>query len=247
MTNQKPNPKEFYDSVMSGKLGENYEAARWKSSPLRVAQYAMTADALQAYTLPLLRTARTILEVGPGPGTWTKLLLGVNTEAQYTLVDISGEMLGQAREGLTGRTSVSFVESDFLAFESPQPFDFFFSSRAIEYMPDKRAAVEKVASLLTPGAHGVIITKMPKQFFNRLRGRKIADLHKGQIASRNLVHLLEQSGCIVEKVCIATATLPGFGSARANGLVYTLLKHIPLFFPFTLFAESYIVIFRKPL
>ena len=51
------------------------KTARWKGSPLYVAQYVKTADALKTYVLPALRAARTILEVGPAPGTWTKLLL----------------------------------------------------------------------------------------------------------------------------------------------------------------------------
>ena len=73
-------------------------------------------------------------------------------------------MLVQARDGLVDQANVTFVESNLLAFESSQTFDFFFSSRAIEYMSDKRVAIGKIASLLLPGAQGAIITKMPKPF-----------------------------------------------------------------------------------
>src|SRR3989344_7588832 len=152
MIDYKPNPKEFYDSVMPSKFGENYEATRWKKTPLLAAQYRMMTDVLNRLIIPNVRQVRRVLEVGPGPGTWTKFLLEANPVAQYTLVDISREMLTQAREALAGRANVAFIESDLLAFESSELFDFFFSSRAIEYLPDKHAAVQKIASLLMPGA-----------------------------------------------------------------------------------------------
>ena len=240
-------PKSFYNETISQKFGGDYETARWRANPFLTAQYQMMVDVLNRLIVPSIRKARSVLEVGPGPGTWTKLLLEVNSSAAYTLVDISSEMLAQARKGLTSHTNITFVESDLRMFESLQPFDFFFSSRAIEYMPDKSAAARKIASLLAPGAQGVIITKMPKPLFNQIRGRQIVALHTGQITPRDLARILERSGCIVEKVRVATATLPGFGSARANSLVFALLKRLPLFFPFTFFAESYLVTFRKPL
>ena len=242
-----PDPKKFYDDEMEDKLGDDYETARWKSSPLYAAQYAMTADALKTHVLPALRAARTILEVGPGPGTWTKLLLKANPVAQYTLVDISKKMLVQARDGLVDQANVTFVESNLLAFESPQTFDFFFSSRAIEYMSDKRATVEKIASLLVPGGRGALITKMPKPFFDRVRGRASRTLHSAQITPSVLARLMRKEGLIVEKIRIATATMPLIGRAASNELVYRLLKHFPPFFPFTIFAESYLITFRKQL
>lgn len=241
-----PDPKSFYNDTMPGKYGSDYESARWLANPLLSAQYRMMTDTLNRLVIPIARRAVRVLEVGPGPGTWTKLLLEANPGAEYAIVDISREMLAQTKERLAGRANVAFVESDFLAFESSQPFDFFFSSRAIEYMPDKRAAVRKIVSLLAPGAQGAIITKIPKPFFERLLGRTVSALHTGQIAPRDLTRLLTGSGLITERVRIATATLPGFGSASMNGWMYMLLKYFSLFFPLTLFAESYLITFRKP-
>lgn len=238
-------PKTFYNETMPQKLGGDYEVARWAVNPLLRAQYRMLADVVHRQVFPLVAPAARVLETGPGPGTWTKLLLEANPSAQYTLVDISHEMLSQAREGLSDRANITFVESDFLAYESPDPYDFFFSSRAIEYMPDKAAAARKIASLLAPGATGAVITKMPKAFFDRMRGR-ISVLHVGQIAPGDLVLLLERAGFIVERVRVATATFPGIGSAMLNSFVYRILKHVSLFFPLSLFAESYLVTFRKP-
>ena len=240
-------PKSFYNEAMPQKYGSDYEAGRWRATPLLAAQYDMLADMMRREVVPLVRGAKRVVEVGPGPGTWTKLLLEVNSDARYTLVDISEEMLAQARKGLAGHSNVVFVESDLLALESSQTFDFFFSSRSIEYMPDKHEACRKIASLLAPGAQGALVTKMPKPLFDRLRDRSTSALHKGQISPAQLSRLLSEAGVFVERARIATATVPGFGSAALNRLAYAALKRIPLFFPFTLFAESYLVTFRRPL
>jgi ubiquinone/menaquinone biosynthesis C-methylase UbiE len=242
-----PDPKGFYNNVMPGKLGLDYEHARWQATPLLSAQYSMMTDVLKRWVLPRMQNSRRVIEVGPGPGVWTKVLLGTNESAQYTLVDISSEMLSRAREALGNRPNVSYVESDFLALSSSEPFDFFFSSRAIEYMPDKKAVIEKIFSLLIPGAGGAVVTKMSKPFFDWLRGRAKRSFHSSQVKPHALRTLLEQQGFVVEEVRIATATAPLFGSAFFNKAMYALLRHVPLFFPCTLFAESYVVTFRKPL
>lgn len=240
-----PDPKSFYNHTMPGKVGEDYEHARWHATPLLFSQYRMMVDVLTRVIAPMARSAQHVLEVGPGPGTWTTFLLQANPQAKYDLVDISREMLSRASKNLADRSNVSFVESDLLALSSSRPFDFFFSSRAIEYMPDKNAIVQKIASLLVPGARGVIITKMPKPFFDWVCGRTSSSLHGAQVAPRVLVRLFRTHGFAVEKVRIATATVPRIGSASLNRAVYMLLKHIPLFFPFTIFAESYLITFRK--
>lgn len=240
-----PDPKSFYNHTMPDKVGEDYEHARWHANPILSSQYRMMVDVLRRAVTPTMLSAQHVLEIGPGPGTWTAFLLEANPHAAYELVDISREMLGRASKNLAHRQKVSFVESDLLALEPSQLFDFFFSSRAIEYMPDKRAAVQKIASLLVSDARGVIITKMPKPFFDRVRGRAVSPLHGAQIAPRVLARLLRENGFVVEKVRVATATVPLIGSALLNRFAYAFLKHIPLFFPLTLFAESYLITFRK--
>lgn len=240
-------PKTFYNRTVSSIPGNDYENLRWGANQLLAAQYRMMEDVLKRCIAPYVRRAQRVLEAGPGPGTWTRVLLKASPNAQYTLVDISSNMLAQAKKNLAPYENVSFVENDLLMFEPSRPFDFFFSSRAIEYMPDKQMAVRKIASLLTRGAHGVIITKMPKTFFNWMRGRVPRAFHSAQIDSHALTQLLRSEGLIIDDIRIATATVPLIGSATFNIFVYRLLKHIRLFFPFTLCAESYFIIFHKPL
>jgi ubiquinone/menaquinone biosynthesis C-methylase UbiE len=240
-----PDPKAFYDQAMPQKLGMDYEAARWKTNPLVAAQYDMLANVVRRLATPRVRSASRILEVGPGPGTWTKLLLESNPDASYTLVDISTEMLTQARTALAAHKNVSFTESDLAAYTNHESFDFFFSSRAIEYMPDKEGIARHIASLLRPGAEGVIITKMPKPFFERMRRADVSSLHAGQIGPGALTKYFHQAGLTVTEVRIATATVPGMRSVSLNRLAFSLLSRIPLIAPLRVFAESYAVTFRK--
>lgn len=246
MKDRRPNPKEFYDKVMPGKLGEDYERARWRATPLQSAQYEMTAQTIRQHILPVLTNATRILEIGPGPGTWTKILLEANPKAAFTLVDISATMLARAKAELAHNANVAFVESDLLNFSASEKFDGFFSSRAIEYMPDKAATSGTIAALLSSGAYGAIITKMPKPLFDHLRGRKSGVLHQSQIAPFALSKLLHSAGLRVKRVRMATATVPGVGSALLNRIAFQMLHRLPLVFPFTLFAESYCVVFEKP-
>lgn len=239
-----PDPKRFYDETMTAKLGADYERVRWASSPLLAAQYDMMVDLMERLAVPRVREAHRVLEAGPGPGTWTKLLLAANPEASYTLVDISEKMLAQARASLADAPAVSFVESDLARFVADEPFDFFFSSRAFEYMPDKAAIVGKLWNLLVPGGRGVIITKMPKPFFDFIRGRGGRALHSGQIAPSALARLLVHQGFDIEEIRMATATVPLAGSAALNRAAYRLFSRAPVV---PLFSESYAIAFRKPL
>lgn len=206
----------------------------------------MTAQTIHTHVLPILKNASDILEVGPGPGTWTKLLLSSNPNAAYTLVDISATMLARARSELVRNGNITFVENDILCFSADKKFNGFFSSRAIEYMPDKAAVAGTIAALLSRDAYGALITKTPKSLFNRLCGRNVSDLHGGQIAPRELTNLLRVAGLEVIGVYTATTTVPIIGSAFLNRILFRLIWRIPLFYPLTILTESYCVVFKKP-
>ncbi len=241
-----PEPQEFYNKVMPGKLGANYEEARWHSTALAEAQYRMTKAVIEDSIIPYLNPVRSLLEVGPGAATWTSVLLRAFPDAPFTLVDISSEMLRRARLALSERSSVTYVETDLARFAGKMQYDGFFSARAIEYMPDTAAAVCAISAALASSGKGALITKMPKPLFDRLRGRHGRAFHSGMVSPRALSKILTQEGLTVEEVGIATATVPGAGSAILNRVAFTILRHLPLVFPLTVFAESYYVTFRKP-
>lgn len=238
-------PKGFYDTRMLQKLGADYEHARWHSSPTQEAQYGMMRTLLDTRVAQYLKGAERILEIGPGPGTWTKRLMHALPRGSFTLLDISSEMLSRARATLGD--SAEFIEKDFSEYSAERAFDAFFSSRAIEYMPDKVRVVESIARLLAPKGRGVVITKMPKPLFDRVARRKLSNLHRGQIAPRELLAHLHKAGLRVDSVRIATATIPLLRSAFVNRVAFTLLSRLPFIVPFSFFAESYAVFFRKPL
>jgi SAM-dependent methyltransferase len=239
-------PKTFYNSAMPEKYGPEYEKGRWGATPLLQAQYHMMQEVMTRMVLPVAANCARITEVGPGPGTWSKRLLEAHPTASYTVVDISSEMLSQARQALSAYEQVTFIESDFAAYRPEQQSDFFFSSRAIEYMPDKKQMAESVARVLSPGGCGVIITKTPKPGLDRLKRRKLSALHQGQIPPRELARVLGEAGLIVDGCRIATATVPGMRSVMLNKLAFSALCRIPLFSPLVIFSESYLLRFHKP-
>ena len=100
------------------------------------------------------------LEIGPGPGTWTRVLFRNHQSAEFDLVDISEETRTQfTREMRAGRANVRYHTSDILQFETGGQHDFVFSSRALEYVEDKRQFAARIADLLVSGAEGCLITK----------------------------------------------------------------------------------------
>lgn len=238
-------PKSFYNNTMPEKQGQDYEHARWHATPLLEAQFAMMMKTLAKVAVPPVTRATSVLEVGPGPGTWTKILLAANPTARYVLLDISREMLDRARNTLAAHQNITYIEEDLASYVPGEKHDFFFSSRALEYMPDKQKVVSVVANALAPGGEGAIITKMPKEFFYKLRGRIVPEFHRGQIAPHALAQYLRASGLEVLGVRIATATVPGIRSAWLNQLVHSVLLSIPLVPLVSVFAESYAIHFRK--
>lgn len=199
---------------------------------------------LRRFVVPHAQGARRILEIGPGPGTWTKLLLEVNPDASYVLVDISREMLQRAREALGERANVTYVEGDFAQLQIEGTFDVIFSSRAIEYMQDKAVVAKKIAALLAPHGSAYVVTKTPKPFLDKLIGRKLAPLHQGQVAPRALKKVFRDAGLAVS-AHVATANVPAIDSPKLNAWMYHFLRFYPMTAPFTWFAESYLVTARK--
>lgn len=236
------NVKEFYNQAV-GSSPTTYEYSRWEKSAQKKASFRNTKWALERYVIPRFVKCKNILEVGPGPGTWTKLLLGVNPQARYNLVDISREMLAQAQHNLTGQSNVRFVESDILDFSSNEQYDGFFSSRIIEYVPDKAKAISIITQHLVPGAVGFISTKTP-QTDRPFRRHALTELHKNQIPAQELTALLIANGCTVKSIINVTSVFP----LVQSGWLDICLTRVSAWLPFSLtkwWSESYGIIFQK--
>jgi SAM-dependent methyltransferase len=239
--------KEFYNTVMPEKFGDDYEYTRWFKDSIRRAGYAQTKSAIERHVLSRegLEPTR-ILELGPGAGTWTRFLIERFPDTYIDLLDISSEMLARSRSTLGVNDKLNFIEADILKWTPEGTYDFFFSSRVLEYISDKRAFAKKVFESLAPGSNAFLITKMPHYERERFLGRKTSDFHHGQIAPVALKDTLHEAGFIDVDLFPVTVSVPLLRSAILNRLFGAILARWKLG-PFGMFfTESYCVLFRKP-
>lgn len=244
---EKEELRKHFNEVASGKEFESYEERRWSADPKRKVQEEATREFIVRYAMPLARTVSTITELGAGPGTWTKLLHEASPTARFLLLDIAGEMLTRAKSVLPSGVVVDTKEGDFGTIAlPPSATEFFFSSRAIEYVSPKDGAVRTIFNHLTSGGKGVLITKMPKPLMNQLSGRALSAIHKGQIAPEELARLLTAAGFIDVRLYPVTFSFPLLRSPHADRFLSSLFgksRLNPISAPF---AESYGATFRKP-
>lgn len=232
---------------MPRKFGDDYEYHRWFKDAIQQTGYAQTEAAITRHLLDdtVLHPAR-ILELGPGAGTWTKLLLKWFPQAGVTLLDISKEMLKRAQGAVGTNSHVELIESDILEWTPRATYDLFFSSRVLEYIDAKQKFCEIIFSALESQGKGFLITKMPHYARERLLGRAKSPLHQGQIAPRILSDMLTKAGFATVECFPVTMTVPLLHCHFANQLIGKLfagrrLRPLGMFF-----TESYCVIFKKP-
>lgn len=236
-----------FDTVATGNGGgKSYEEFRWKSDLRREAQREATAAFMRGKVVPDLGNAKYVVELGPGPGTWTRLIADALPDATFTLLDISPEMLARATEVFDRTNAVETRVGDFITVNLPEKADYFFSSRALEYVSDKHEAALRIACILSQNGRGTIITKMPKRIINRLMNRTPGPLHRGQIRPHELTHELAVAGLRIRGIYPVTFAIPFIHSASADRMAMRAFGLRPLSFFSSLFAESYAVAFEKP-
>ena len=238
--------KDKYNTLIKDKLKGDYEYDRWFKNELAKAGYEMTKKSIERQLLNRQELKYgSYFELGPGPGTWTRLFLEKNSSAAYTLVDISREMLKLAQEKLVNYVNVKYFEADFYDFKEEKKYDFFFSSRALEYLPDKEKAVKKIYALLNEDGRGAIITKNPRYYLYKLLNRKVPAMHKGQISPRKLEKIFKRTGLKEIKIYPVIMTVPLLKSEFLNRLAYKVLGNVKFNIISRLLAESYMVKFKK--
>ncbi len=240
------NIKKIYNQKIKEKYKKDYEYNRWFKNKIKKAGYDMTLRSIKYHLFRNTTPVNNYLELGPGAGTWTKLFIEKYSNADFDLVDISGEMLKLAKNNLDKyRANINYSEKDFLGFELNKKYDFFFSCRTLEYLPDKQLAVKKIAQLMQSGARGFIITKTPKYLRTKILGRKIPKLHQGQISPRKLKKLLKKSGIKDIRIYPATMSCPLLHSPKINRLLHKLFYKRRLNLISKFFSESYCIKFIK--
>ena len=186
--------RDFYNKTVKENYQNRYEEKRWFSDPEQKIFYKMTGLFISNFLKRSGIKFKNYLEVGPGPGTWTKIYLKNFPEANYNLVDISSEMLKMCKDNLSGQGNISYSENDFMNFTLDKKYDFIFSSRALEYFPDKDAFVKKIRVLLEIGGVALVITKTPKYFRSKILKKNIPDLHKNQIKPADFKKIVIKNG-----------------------------------------------------
>ena len=242
--------KAHYEELI-GRIGDDYIDYRWKRHPVSRSHYLQTQKSVEFAFGRLGDGIEHLLEIGCGPGTWTDICL--RHSKQMTIVDISSEMLKLVQERFAG-APIDFHCGDFICQEIrlPARFDVIFSARALEYMDNKRAMVEKSAALLKPGGRLVIITKNPA-WLDKKRETSAAggdDIHCDWIAHRELEGFYEANGLVDVvsfPVCLGSyyAPLNNRLAIKMCGLMQARVHRKPITRGIDFFAESYMTIGRK--
>ncbi len=235
----------FYNEKAKNISKNGYEYARWFSTPKKIRQYKNTAKSLSYH----LRDVhfKNCLEVGCGPGTWTKLLLKKYPDSGFLCLDISKEMVAQLKNNIKDKKRVKTIVKNFLDHDfMEKKFDFIFCSRAIEYIPDKTLVIKKFYNLMQPGGKGIIVSSPPHPRILALKkifGLRANLQHTHRISVRSLIYLLKKEGFI--KIEPYPILFSDFFIIPRN-ILFTLLYNRTWGLLSKMFASSYIIKFEKP-
>jgi ubiquinone/menaquinone biosynthesis C-methylase UbiE len=228
--------------IEKGEYENDYEFNRWNIRARNRAEYAMTYRSIKEHAKGL--SFQKCLELGPGPGTWTRVIFRVNPEAYFDLVDVSEAMRTQFRLEMRGGERVNYMVSDIMKYSPTNSYDLFFSSRAVEYLDDKPAFFTKMATFIRPNGQGLIVTKNP---FHGVRKSK-EPIHQGQISMVEMKNYLSSNGFVdinfypavirIPIVSRFTSVLSEYIFAKRSGRPLAIEKTNRI-------VESYVVKFKK--
>jgi SAM-dependent methyltransferase len=209
-----------------------YQRLRWFKTRLTRLEYDQTEDALLTQFHFVPENKGRYLEIGCGPGTWTKVVAA--HAAEVTALDISANMIEQARRYVAGAANITFIHGDAAQYQPDSLLDGFFSFRVIEYVNGWQDMLARVATHVRPGGRAVICTKTPfsvyrgtgrerwfttgvrrtlERLVRRVRGQPEppADgFWQKYISPEALGHILEQAGFTDVQVVPAIYGLPIF-------------------------------------
>lgn len=211
--------REHYDSLLPC-LEKSYIDYRWRSHPLQRLHYLQTRRTLRNALEEYVSRVDSMLEVGCGPGTWTRDCLE-HTE-RLTLLDISREMLREAKSRFVDETALSYVCGDFTSggIGGANGFDAIVSVRAIEYMSPKRDVARQVGRLLRPGGTFVVVTKNPRWRDARgeagFENRDSDSIHSDWISWSRLGRLLGEEG--MDVVAVRPAAMGSYEAPLSNAV-----------------------------
>jgi trans-aconitate 2-methyltransferase len=106
-----------------------------------------------------LDQAKTVVDLGCGPGNSTVLLQQRWPAARVLGVDDSKEMLQRAHADFP---ELDWLEQDARTFTPPEPLDVLFSNALLQWLPDHELIVPRLLRHVRPG--GVLALQMPHNF-----------------------------------------------------------------------------------
>lgn len=106
--------------------------------------------------LPLVKSlthAKKVLDIGAGTGLFSRFIYDLNPNLNFTLADLSGQMLDVARERFDGMNNFEFMELDLSKDALPGKYDIIISALAIHHLEDadKAKLYKKVYLALNDG------------------------------------------------------------------------------------------------
>lgn len=183
-----------YDRQIRDIYKGNYEYERWFSTPEARLGFKMHESSQKFHTKDI--KFRNYLEFGVGSGIWTRMFL--NKKKHFTLIDISKEMLGQAKKNLGFMKNISYIQLNILNLKAFDKYDMIFSSRVIKYVPDKEKMFSLLYRALKKDGSCVIINQSIDTVMQRIYhflGIKSKDLlHSRPISIKDLKFILKNAG-----------------------------------------------------
>jgi trans-aconitate 2-methyltransferase len=131
----------------------------WSPSQYLKFEDERTRPARDLLTAVPLTVARSIVDIGCGPGNSTELLAGRYPDAEIVGFDTSAEMLAAARQRLP---QAKFVEADVATWMPSDRVDLMYANAVFQWVPDHLAVLARLMEALTPG--GALAIQMPDNF-----------------------------------------------------------------------------------
>jgi trans-aconitate 2-methyltransferase len=103
-----------------------------------------------------LGSAKSVVDIGCGPGNSTRVLRERWPQAHITGLDSSPQMIAKARADFPQET---WILADAATWETEDRYDLVFSNAALQWIPGHEALVNKLFRLLNPG--GALAVQVP--------------------------------------------------------------------------------------
>jgi trans-aconitate 2-methyltransferase len=120
-----------------------------------------------------LTAPKRVADLGCGPGNSTALLRARWPDAEIDGIDMSAEMLRDAR---ASGVDAHFVEADIAAWTPSAPYDVIYSNAALQWLGDHETLLPRLLSFVAPG--GALAVQVPCNFdelCHRLIREAVAD------------------------------------------------------------------------